>query len=124
MTIIDDFRKKTEDGLKTLRETAEEIAFSVEKQARIARKRLDIARIQRKIQKLCGEVGEYVYGEYTMERPVTYDSPFIGDRMLSISAMKAEIREVEDEIIDIRNAQPPDKERPVGGEEMPHGPIL
>ncbi len=34
MTLMDDFRKKTEDGLKTLKETAEGIAFNVEKQAK------------------------------------------------------------------------------------------
>lgn len=49
MTLMDDFRKKTEDGLKTLKETAEGIAFNVEKQAKIARKKMDVMRIQRKI---------------------------------------------------------------------------
>ena len=117
MTLMDDFRKKTEDGLKALKETAEGIAFNVEKQAKIARKKMDIMRIQRKIQKLYGEVGEYVYGECAMERQVSTESPFLNERVISISAMKAEIRDIEDEIAEARKMQPPRQADAFGGEE-------
>ncbi len=117
MTLIDDFRKRTEDGLKTLKETAEEIAFNVEKQAKVARKKVEALRIQRRIQKVYSEVGEYVYGEYAMERPLTIESPFLKDRMASISQMKTELREIEDEIQEIRSTQPPDRGEPSGPED-------
>lgn len=119
MTIIDDFKKKTEDGLKTLKETAEGIAFNVEKQAKIARKKMDIMKLQRRVQKLYTEVGEYVYGEYAMERAVTLETPFLKDRMNAISQMKAEIRDVEDEIEETRKTQPPKHEGQTGAEERP-----
>lgn len=112
MTLMDDFKKRTEDGLKTLKETAEGIAFNVEKQAKIARKKMDIMKIQRRIQKVYGEVGEYVYGEYTMERPISMESPFLRDRMASISQQKIEVREIEEEIEEIRLKQPPGHEEP------------
>ena len=117
MTLMDDFRKKTEDGLKTLKETAEGIAFNVEKQARIAGKKMDIMRIQRKVQKLYAEVGEYVYGEFAMERHIAMETPFLKDRMTAISEMKAEIREIEEEIEEVRRTQPPGHEDQFGGEE-------
>ncbi|OPY67844.1 MAG: hypothetical protein A4E57_02087 [Syntrophorhabdaceae bacterium PtaU1.Bin034] len=117
MTLMDDFRKRTEDGLKTLKETAEGIAFNVEKQAKIARKKMDVMRVQRKVQKVYAEVGEYVYGEYAMGRPIAMESPFLNDRMTSVSQMKAEIREIEDEIEEIRRTQPPKHEEETGGEE-------
>ncbi len=46
MTMMDDFVKKTEEGIKTLKETAEGIAFNVEKQAKMAGKKMEILRIQ------------------------------------------------------------------------------
>ena len=106
MALMDDLKKKTEEGLKTLRETAESIAFSVEKQAKIATKKMDIMKIQRKIQKLYAEVGEYAYGEYALERPLTVESPFLKERMATISRMKVEVREVEDEIAQLRRMEP------------------
>jgi hypothetical protein len=102
MTLMDDFKKRTEEGFKTLRETAEGIAFNVEKQARIAKRKMDIMKIQRKVQKLYGEVGEYVYGEYVMERAVMMETPFLKERMAAITDLKGEIREIEDEIEEIR----------------------
>jgi hypothetical protein len=113
MALMDDLKKKTEEGLKTLRETAESIAFNVEKQAKIATKKMDTMKIQRKIQKLYAEVGEYVYGEYALERPLTLESPFLKERMATISQMKAEIREIEDEIAELRRMEP------VKGEDKP-----
>jgi hypothetical protein len=107
MTLMDDFKKRTEEGLKTLKETAESIAFNVEKQAKIARKKMDVLKIQRRTQRVYAEVGEYVYGEYAIERPVTMETPFLKDRMVLISQLKAETREIENEIEEIRRAQPP-----------------
>jgi vacuolar-type H+-ATPase subunit H len=107
---MDDFKKRTEDGLKTLKETAGDIAFSVEKQARIARKKMDLMKIRRSIQKVYSEVGEYVYGEYAMQRPINMESPFLKDRMASISEMKADAREIEEEIEKVRTTQPPSRE--------------
>jgi hypothetical protein len=106
MALMDDLKKKTEEGLKTLKETAGEIAFNVEKQARIAKHKMDILRVQRKIQKLYTEIGEYVYGEFAMERPVTFEAPFLSERTSSITGMKAEIREFEAQIEETRKAQP------------------
>ena len=106
MALMDDLKKKTEEGLKTLRETAESIAFNVEKQANIATKKMDIMKIQRKIQKLYAEVGEYVYGEYALERSLTLESPFLKERMATISQMKVKIREIEDEIAQLRRMEP------------------
>jgi hypothetical protein len=117
MTLMDDFRKKTEDGLKTLKETAEGIAFNVEKQARIARKKMGVIKIQRGMQRVYREVGEYVYGEYAMERQVNMESPFLKDRMTSISQMKVEVREIEEEIDEIRTTQPPTHQEPMGPED-------
>jgi len=120
MTLMDDFMKKTEDGLKTLKETAEGIAFNVEKQARIAKKKMDIIRIQRKVQKLYAEIGEYVYGECAMERQVSTEAPFLNERVISISAMKAEVRDIENEIEEARRMQPPRQaDAPEGEEKKP-----
>jgi vacuolar-type H+-ATPase subunit I/STV1 len=109
MALMDDLKKRTEEGLKTLKETAGEIAFNVERQARIAKRKMDILKVQRKIQKLYAEIGEYVYGEFTMERPLTLEAPFLAERMASVSDMKSEIREIESEIEEMRKAQPPVK---------------
>ena len=117
MTLMDDFRRKTEDGLKTLKETAEGIAFNVEKQARIAGKKMDIMRIQRKVQKLYAELGEYVYEELALERPIAPEAPFLKERMTAISEMKAEIREIEKEVEEVRRTQPPGHEDQSGGVE-------
>jgi hypothetical protein len=110
MTIMDDLNKTTEEGLKTLKETAGEIAFSVEKQAKITKRKMDVMKIQRKIQKLYTEIGEYVYGELTMARPLTMEVPFLAERMASVAKMKSEISEIEAEIEKTRNLQLPGKD--------------
>ena len=110
MTLMDDLKKTTEEGLKTLKETAGEIAFNVEKQAKIAKRKMDIMKTQRKIQKLYTEIGEYVYGEFTMQRPLTMEVPFLAERMASDAKMKSEIREIETEIEETRKVQPLGKE--------------
>ncbi len=112
MTIMDDLKKKTEEGLKTLKETAEGIAFNVEKQARIAGKRMDIMKIQRKVQKIYGEIGEYVYNEWAMERPINMETPFLKDRITTVSQQKADIRAIEDEIEEIKQQQATRSEGP------------
>lgn len=106
MALIDDLKKGAEEGLRTLKHTAEEIAFSVEKQAKIARKKMDIMKTQRKVQKLYAEVGEYVYGEFALERPFNIESPFVKERLSSIKEMKAEIWEIEQEIDEMKQMQP------------------
>ncbi|HVN96622.1 MAG TPA: hypothetical protein VMT62_09350 [Syntrophorhabdaceae bacterium] len=111
MAIIDDLRKRTEAGLKTLKETAQDIAFSVEKQAIIGKKRyLDIARIQRNMQKMHGEIGEYVYDQFTSEKTVGKDDPFVKDRISAISRMRLEIKDIEEEIAEIERTEPPKHE--------------
>ena len=90
-----------------MKETAGEIAFNVEKQARIAKRRMDIVKIQKKVQKLYAEMGEYVYGEFSMTRPVTMEAPFLAERMAAVAEMKSEIRGIEAEIEEGRKAQPP-----------------
>jgi hypothetical protein len=107
MALMDDIKKTTEEGLKTLKETAGEIAFNVEKQARIAKRRMGIIKIQRKVQKLYAEIGEYVYGEFSMARPLTMEAPFLAERTAAVAEMKSEIREIEAEIEEARNVQPP-----------------
>ena len=107
MALMDDLKKRTEEGLKTLKETAGEIAFNVEKQAKIAKRKMDVMKIQRKIQKLYAEIGEYVYGEYAMTRSLTMEVPFLAERMTSVSKMKSEISEIEAEIEETKKLQPP-----------------
>ena len=109
MALMDDLKKRTEEGLKTLKETAGDIAFNVEKQAKIAKRKMDIMKIQRKIQKLYTEIGEYVYGEFTMARPLTMEVPFLAERTASVAKMKSEISEIEAEIDETRKLQPPAK---------------
>ena len=110
MALMDDLKKKTEEGLKTLKETAGEIAFNVEKQAKIAKRKMDVLKIQRKIQKLYTEIGEYAYGEYAMARPLTPEAPFLSERMTSVTRMKLEIAEIELEMEEMRTLRPPHKE--------------
>jgi hypothetical protein len=117
MTIMDDFVKKTEEGIKTLKETAEGIAFNVEKQARMAGKKMDIVRIQRNIRKIYAEIGEYVHGEYVMGRPIAMETPFLKERVTSISEMQLDIGRIEAEMESLRKTQSPFREEPPGSEE-------
>jgi len=111
MPFIDDFKKKTEEGLRTLRETAQDIAFNVEKQAKIGKKKLiDITKIQRKIHTLYNEIGAYVYDEFTSRRPVTMDDGFIQERIQAITHLSEEIKDIEEEIDALQHAMPPKKE--------------
>jgi hypothetical protein len=107
MAIIDDLKQKTEAGLKTLKETAQDIAFNVEKHAIIGKKKyLDIAKLQRNIQKVNGEIGEYVYDQFTSDKTVGKDDPFIKDRMNTITRMRLSIKDVEEEIENLEKTQP------------------
>ena len=108
MALIDDLKKKTEEGLKTLKETAQDIAFNVEKQAMIGKKKyIDITKAQRNIQKLYVEIGEYVYDIFTSEKTVNKEDIYIGERIHSISKLKLVIRDIEEEIDKIQQTQPP-----------------
>jgi len=111
MPLIDEIKKKTEEGLKTLRETAQDIAFNVEKQAKIGKKKLfDIARLQRNIQKVYSEIGEYTYEEFTSNRPVAMNDAFIKERINYITQLKEEIKDIEEEIHAIEHTLPPKRE--------------
>jgi hypothetical protein len=112
MAIVDDFVKKTGEGLKTLKETAEGIAMNVERQARVAAKKMDIMRIQKRIQKTYGEIGEHVYREHAAERPVVVEFPYLQERLAAVSQMKDEILRIEEEITTMRDAQAPVREEP------------
>lgn len=108
MDIIDDLRVKTEAGLKTLRETAQDIAYSVEKQAVIGKKKyLDITRIQRNMQKLHSEIGEYIYDQFTTNKTIDKDDPFIKDRINALTRFRLSIRDIEEEIEGIERQKPP-----------------
>jgi len=108
MALIDDIKKRTEDGLKTLKETAQDIAFSVEKQAMIGKRRyLDVTKLQRSIQKMNAEIGEYVYDQFTCNKTVSSDDPFIRDRISSITRMRLTINDIEEEIAQLETAKPP-----------------
>lgn len=117
MTIIDELKKKAGEGLKTLKETAEDIAFNVEKQARIAKCKMDITGLQRKVQKLYGEIGEYVYGEYALERQIAMDSRFLKERFNSIGQLKLDIQDIERDMEVPKKAQPPGRQEPPPGSE-------
>lgn len=107
MTLMDDLKKKTEEGLKTLKETAQDIAFNVEKQAKIGKKKyLDITKLQRTIQKLYGEIGEYVYDQFTSGRIPSMESPFLKERVSAITKLSMEIKEIEEEIEEIKKTVP------------------
>ncbi len=111
MAIIDDLKKKTEEGLKTLKETAQDIAFNVEKQAKISKmKYVDITKIQRNIQKTYAEIGEYVYDRFSSGKNVTKDDPLLKEKMAAISRMNLEIDDLEEEIGEIQRTQPPKHE--------------
>jgi len=107
MATIDDWKKMAEDGLKALKETAQDIAFNVEKQAKLGKKKyLDIAKIQRAIDKLLIEIGEYTYDEVTAGRNISKDDPFIQEKTSSITRMRSEIDAIEEEIHEIQLARP------------------
>ncbi len=111
MATIDDWKKMAEDGLKALKETAQDIAFNVEKQAKLSKKKyLDIAKIQRTIDKLLIEIGEYAYDEVTAGRDLSKDDPIIKEKTSSITHMRSEIDAIEEEIHEIQLKRPPKEE--------------
>jgi hypothetical protein len=108
MATIDDWKKIAEDGLKVLKETAQDIAFNVEKQAKLGkRKYLDIAKIQRSIDRLLIEIGEYAYDEVIAGRNLSKDDSFIKEKTSLITHMRSEIDEIELEISEIQKARLP-----------------
>lgn len=111
MATIDDWKKMAEDGLKVLKETAQDIAFNVEKQAKLGKKKyLDIAKIQRSIDKLFIEIGEYTYDEVTAGRNLSKDDSFIKEKTSAITHLRSEIDEIEVEIKEIQKTHLPKQE--------------
>jgi len=111
MALIDELKKKTEEGLKTLKETAQDLAFNVEKQAKIGKKKyVDITKLQRNIQKLYTEIGQYTYDELSMGKTLSKNDPYLKERMGSITRIGLEIKDIEDEIEEIQKNQPPKKD--------------
>jgi hypothetical protein len=108
---IDDIKKKAEEGLRVLRDTAQDLAFNVEKQAKIGKRRyIDLSKVERNIQGLYAEMGAYVYEEITAGRPVAKDAPFLVERIGAIGRLRMEVHDIEDEIEIIRKAEPPKHE--------------
>jgi hypothetical protein len=108
MAIIDDLKKKTEEGLKTLKETAQDLAFNVEKQAKISKmKYVDITKLQRNIQKTYTEIGEYVYDQLTSGKTVNKEARFLQEKMASITRMNLDIADLETEMNEIQGTHPP-----------------
>jgi len=111
MALIDELKKKTEEGLRTLKETAQDLAFNVEKQAKIGKKKyVDIAKLQRNIQKLYTEMGEYVYSELSAGKILNKDDLYLSERMHTVTRLSLEIRDIEDEIDEIQKNEPSDKD--------------
>jgi hypothetical protein len=111
MANIDEWKKMAEDGLKVLKETAQDIAFNVEKQAKLGKKKyLDIAKIQRSIDKLLIEIGEYTFDEITAGRNIGKDDPLLKDKTTAIIRMRLEVDAIEEEINEILHARPPKHE--------------
>ena len=111
MAIIDELKKKTEEGLKTLKETAQDLAFNVEKQAKIGKKKyVDITKLQRNIQKLYTEMGQHVYNELSIGKTLSKDDIYLKERISLITRLNLEIRDIEDEIDEIQKNMPPKKD--------------
>lgn len=107
MAIIDELKKKTEEGLKSLKETAQDLAFNVEKQAKIGKKKyVDISKIQRNIHNTYAEIGEHVYDQFTSGKTPSIENPILKEKISSITRMKLEVRDIEEEIDDIQKTQP------------------
>lgn len=107
MALIDDLRQKTEAGLKTLKETAQDLAFTVEKHAAIGKKKyLDKAKLERNIQTLNCEIGEYVASLFTCEKTIDHDDPYIAERVNSIVKLRLSIAQLEEEIENMQKTQP------------------
>ncbi len=111
MAIIDDLKKKTEEGFKALKETAQDIAFNLDKQAKIGKMRyIDITRVRRQIQNTYTEIGEFVYDQFSSGKEVKKDNPFVEQKMAAISRMFLEIDDIEKKISEIDRTQPPKHE--------------
>jgi len=110
MALIDDIRRRTEEGLKTLKETAQDIAFNVEKQATIGKKKyLDVSKLKRSIEKANAEIGEYVYDQFVSGKNISCDDPFIRDRINSITRTRLTINDIEEEIAQLERSRPPER---------------
>jgi hypothetical protein len=52
------------------------------------------------------EIGEYVYDQFTLEKTIGKDDPFIKDRISDIKRMRLSIKDIEEEIETIQKTQP------------------
>ncbi|MCX8022395.1 MAG: hypothetical protein N2745_06435 [Syntrophorhabdaceae bacterium] len=108
MALIEELKKKTEEGFKTIKETAQDFAFNVEKHAKIGKKKfVDITKLKREIQHLYTEMGRHVYMEITYGRDIKKDDPYLKERVLQIGQLEMEIKDIEEEIEDIKKTLPP-----------------
>ncbi|MCX7857925.1 MAG: hypothetical protein N2513_08125 [Deltaproteobacteria bacterium] len=106
MPIMDELRKKTGESLKTLKEVAEDIAHNLEIRAKITKKKyLDIGRLKKDINQAYAEIGEYVYDQHMSGKAIDMQTPFIKERVEDINRMKRKIREIEEEIEDLKKLQ-------------------
>lgn len=109
MPVIDEIKKKTEEGLKTLREVAQDIAHSLEIKAKITKKKyVDITRIKREIREAYAEIGEYVYDQYLSGKQIDMETPFIKERVEEIERGKKRIKELEEEIEELKKTETKD----------------
>ncbi|MCS7280878.1 MAG: hypothetical protein NZ583_04525 [Desulfobacterota bacterium] len=103
MPIVDELKKRTEESLKTLKEVAEDIAQNLEIKAKITKKKyLDIGRLKKSISDFYSEIGEYVYDQYLSGKPIDMETPFIRERVEEINRMKKRIKDIEEEIEELR----------------------
>ena len=71
---------------------------------------MDISKLQRNIHNVYAEIGEYIYDQFTSGRVPTMESPFLKERVSSVTRMKLEIKDIEEEIDEIKHTQPPKHE--------------
>lgn len=102
MKNIEEFRKKTEEGIRILKETAERVAQRVEKEAKIGKKYLDIRRLKKEAERIYGEIGMYIYEEISSKKVINPEDPFLLEKFALIERIKKEIRELESEISALR----------------------
>jgi len=102
MAGMDEVRKRTEEGFRVLREAAERIAFTVEREAKIGRKYLEIRRLKKEMEKVYSEMGAFVYEAILAKKAIEAEDPFLKDRVSLIERMRSEIARLEEEIREMR----------------------
>lgn len=102
MASIDEVRKRTEEGFRTLREAAERIASTVEREAKIARKYLEIRRLRKEMEKIYAEMGLFLYEVLLAKKTVDAEDPFLKERISLLERVKKEIGRLEEEIREMK----------------------